>query len=119
MRIFQKMVPFVMPKIPEDANTDLDHPITMQELREPLKKGKRNKSPGPVGICHEIFKQMWDIVKKDLLVIINNMYMEGSVSGAQNHGYIFAYQEQESQQARKNIDPSTSSIQTTNYLLES
>ena len=55
MRSFQKMVSCGIPKIPGDANTELDHPITMEELREAVKKGKRHKSPGPDGICHDFF----------------------------------------------------------------
>ena len=54
-RSFQKMVSCGMPKIPGDANTELDHPIAMEELHEALKKWKRHKSPGPDGICHECF----------------------------------------------------------------
>jgi len=55
-RSFQKLVSCGMLNIPGDANTELDHPITMEELREAVKKGKCHKSPGPDGICHEIFK---------------------------------------------------------------
>ena len=80
--IFQKLASCGMPKIPEDANTEPDHPITREELREAAKEGKRHKSPGPDGICHEFFTQMWDVVKNDLLDVINNMYMEGAASDA-------------------------------------
>ena len=82
MRSFQKMVSWGMSKISGDANTELDKPITMEELLETVKKGKRHKSPGPDGICHEFFKQMWDHVKNDMLDVINFMYMEGVVSEA-------------------------------------
>ena len=87
-RSFQKLVSYGMPKIPEDSNTELDHPITMEEMRETVKKGKRHKSPGPEGICHEFSKQMWDVFKNDMLDVINNMHMEGVVSDAQKHGHI-------------------------------
>ena len=33
-RSFQTMVSYGMPKIPEDANTVLDNPITLEEVRE-------------------------------------------------------------------------------------
>ena len=82
-RSFQTMVSCEMPKIPEDANTVLDNPITLEEVREAVKKGKRHKSPGPDGICHEFFIKKWDIVKDDLTDIINIMHMEGSVSDSQ------------------------------------
>ena len=63
MRSFQKMVSCGMPKIPKEANTALDHPITVEELREAVKKGKSHKSPGPDGICHEFLTKMWDVVR--------------------------------------------------------
>jgi hypothetical protein len=50
---YQTMTSCEKPKIPEDANTLLDNPITLDEVREAVKKGKRRKSPGPDGICHE------------------------------------------------------------------
>ena len=31
---------------------------------------------------------MWDIIKNELLDIINTMYLEGAVSDAQKHGHI-------------------------------
>jgi len=73
---FQRMVSCGMPKIPGDANTELDQPITTEELREAVKKGKRHKSPGPDGIRHQFFKHLWDVVKNVMLDIINIMYME-------------------------------------------
>jgi len=87
-RIFQKLASCVKPRIPGDANTELDHPITMEEFLEAVKKWKRHKSPRPDGICHEFFKQMWDVVKNDTLDIVNNMYMQGAESDAQKYGHI-------------------------------
>ena len=105
MRSFRNTVSCGKPKIPEKANTVLDQPITMEELREAVKKGKSRKSPGPDGICHEFLTKMWDIVKNYTLDIINNMYMEGSVSDAQKHGHVYAYQKKSPQQVRETTDP--------------
>ena len=44
-RSFQKMVSCDMPKIPGDTNTELDQPITMEELRDVVKKGKDTRHP--------------------------------------------------------------------------
>ena len=88
MFILQKMVSCGMPKIPVYANTELDQPITMDELLEAVKKGKQRHSPGQDGICHEFCKQMWDIVKHDMLGTINHTYTEGPVSDAQKYGHI-------------------------------
>jgi len=77
-----------MPQIPRNANTELDHPITIEELRNSVDKGKHHKSPGPDGICHEFNKHMWDFCKNDLLENINNMCMEVSVSNKKKYGHI-------------------------------
>jgi len=60
----------------------------MDELHDAVRKGKRNKAPGPDGICHEFYKKIWDIIKNELLDIINIMYLERRTSDAQKHGYI-------------------------------
>ena len=119
MRSFQKMVSCGMPKIPGDANTELDQPIAMEELRDAVKKGKRQKSPGTDGICHEFFKQMWDAIKNDMLDIINIMYMEESVFDAQKHGHILCRPKEVPPASPENYRPSPSSTLTTSYLLES
>jgi len=60
----------------------------MDELHDTVRKGKRKKDPGSDGICHEFYKKMWDMIKNELLDIINIMYLEGRTSDAQKHGYI-------------------------------
>ena len=77
-----------MPKIPASVNTEVDKTITMEELLVAVKEGKQHKSPGHDGICNEFFKRMWDVVKRDMLEVINHTCMEGSVSDAQKHGSI-------------------------------
>ena len=116
---FQRMVSCGMPKIPGDANTELDQPITTEELREAVKKGKRHKSPGPDGIRHQFFKHLWDVVKNVMLDIINIVYMERSVSDAQKHGHIVCLPKKVAPASPENYSPSPSSTLTTNYLLES
>jgi len=118
-RSFQKLVPYGMPKISEDANTELHHPIIMEELREAVKIGKRHNPHGPDGIRHEFFKQMWDVVKNYMLDIINNMYMEGAMYDAQKHGHIVCLPKKVAPVSPENYSTSPFSIQTTNYLTES
>ena len=76
---YKKMTACGMPKIPAEANTELELPITMEELRTAVNKGKCGKSPGPDGICHEYHKQMWNCCKEDLLDVIN-MFIDGAVT---------------------------------------
>ena len=105
--IFQKLASCGMPKIPEDANTEPDHPITREELREAAKEGKRHKSPGPDGICHEFFTQMWDVVKNDLLDVINNMYMERAASDAKTRPHCVSTKKKVAPVSPENYRPLT------------
>jgi len=102
---FQAMVSRELPKIPEDANPVLDDPITLEEVREAVQKGKRHKSPDPDGICHEFFIKKWDIVKDDLTDMIKYMYMEGSVSDSQKHGHILCLHKQATPMSPENYGP--------------
>jgi hypothetical protein len=85
---FLKMISCRMPQIQREANTELEHPFTIKELRNAVDKAKHRKSPGPEGICHKFYKHIWDCSKNDLLDIVNNMYLDGVVSKEQKHGHI-------------------------------
>jgi hypothetical protein len=60
--------------LPTEAEVDLDTPITMDELRDSVKRCKTNKAPGDDGINQEFFKVMWDTIKYELLEMVNQMY---------------------------------------------
>jgi len=86
--IYKKMTACGMPQISAEANTELEIPITMEELRTAINKGKCRKTTGPDGICHEYYKQMWNCCKEDLLDVINNMFIDGPVTNDKKHGNI-------------------------------
>jgi len=54
---YKNLISCGIPQIPIEAKEDLDLPITMDELHDAVRKGKRNKAPGPDGICHEFYKK--------------------------------------------------------------
>ena len=74
--------------IPLAANIALKEPITMEELFQAIKLGKPNKAPGHDGICLEFIKKTWEVIKYDLLEIMNDMYRDGIISDQQNHGIL-------------------------------
>ena len=63
-------------------------PITLEELHIATTQGKSHKSPGQGRICSEFFKTAWDVVKHDLLQIINLVYIEGKMTARQLQGLI-------------------------------
>ena len=48
---YKKVISCGIPAILREAKEELDLPITMDELHEAVRKGKRNKAPGTDGIC--------------------------------------------------------------------
>jgi hypothetical protein len=60
--------------LPLEANT-IEAPITMDELRHAVMKGKPNKAPGGDGISHNFYKHVWETIKHELLNIVNHMYV--------------------------------------------
>ena len=72
--------------VPSAANIALEEPVTMEELFQAIKLGKPNKAPGRAGICPEFIKKTWEVIKYNLLEIMNDMYRDGIISDQQNHG---------------------------------
>jgi len=69
-------------------NAALKEPIFLEELRHAITQGKAYKVPGHEGICLEFFRTAWDVLKLDLLQIMNRMYMEGTITVRQLQGFI-------------------------------
>jgi hypothetical protein len=64
----------------------LEQPITAEKLYAALKSGRPNKAPGSDGISRELYIQMWDTIREDMLVIMNQMYIHNSMTRRQQHG---------------------------------
>jgi hypothetical protein len=82
------MVSCGLNKISPQANDALEEPITMEELLAAVSNGKANKSPGHDGICNEFFQTAWEVIKHDMLSVMNQMYMDGTMTDTQKHGLI-------------------------------
>jgi len=65
-----------------------DTPITMEELHVAVKQGRKLKALGYDGICHDFFQLAWETTKHDLLDVMNQMFIEGSILDSQKHGII-------------------------------
>jgi exonuclease III len=75
-------------KLSTDAAAALEEPITMEELQTAVRAGKNRKAPGCDGIGHEFYKRLWDIIKHDLLTIIQQMHTEHLITTQQKHGIL-------------------------------
>jgi len=78
----------VIKTLPQDVAKALDTPITLDELRCAVQKGKSNKAPGEDGISQDFFKKMLETITYDLLEIVNQIYIDDMISDNQKHGLI-------------------------------
>jgi hypothetical protein len=74
--------------LPREATLALDAPITTDELQYAVKKEKPNKAPGSDGMSQDFFEFTWDLIKHEMLTIVNQMYAEGKMMNKQKHGMI-------------------------------
>jgi hypothetical protein len=70
--------------LPKNTAGAFDFPITMDELKRAVQKGKPNKAPDWDGISHDFFKIMWESIKNELLEVVNEMYIDGQISAIKN-----------------------------------
>jgi hypothetical protein len=78
----QAMTKAIPNTISTNSHETQDAPITMDELQHSIRKGKLHKSPGADGIGHDFYVKTWDMCKKDLLQLLNTMFLEGKTTEA-------------------------------------
>ena len=66
----------------------LTDPITQEELWKAISKGNPHKAPESDGICLEVYKSAWDVIKTELLQIINHMFASGPIMAQQAQGHV-------------------------------
>ena len=61
------------------AKAELEEPITIDELLlTAVRKGKAHKSSGQDSLYHEFYRMKWEIIKHDMLDVMNHTYKHGS-----------------------------------------
>jgi hypothetical protein len=65
-----------------------EQPITPEEIHAALQKGRRNKAPGSDGIGLEVYTTNWKIIKEEIAEILNQMYLQRSITQLQKEGII-------------------------------
>lgn len=70
------------------ANEDFLRPISEGELTNIIKGFKKDKSPGPDGIPVEFYSHFYDLLKNDLLNMVNATCQSGSINSALSATFI-------------------------------
>uniref|UniRef100_A0A2D4IBW1 Reverse transcriptase domain-containing protein n=1 Tax=Micrurus lemniscatus lemniscatus TaxID=129467 RepID=A0A2D4IBW1_MICLE len=72
----------------EDKREILNKEITLDELRESIKKQKSNKTSGPDGLPSELYKELGEVLEDLLLEICNEVIVEARTPDFWKEAYI-------------------------------
>ena len=74
--------------ITSEMREALTQPISIEELWKAVSQGKHHKARGIDGISLEFYKAEWDVIKTELLQVVNNMFTNGPILARQVQGQI-------------------------------
>lgn len=61
-------------KINVHQNNELDQDVSEEEIRMALFSMQPDKAPGPNGFTAAFFRNHWDIIKKDYVRMVRNIF---------------------------------------------
>jgi hypothetical protein len=67
---------------------DLFVSVTVMELKSILSHFKKDKSPGPDGWTVEFYTHFFDLIKDDLLALVENVRTGGRIAGSLNSTFL-------------------------------
>ena len=91
--------------ISEASKLLLEGPLELYEVKKSLDLMKCNKTPGPDGICIELYKLFWDLIGNDLLDVYENSFEEGELTYSQYLAVITLLYKKGNRQDIKNWRP--------------
>ncbi|KAJ4923075.1 hypothetical protein JOQ06_027811 [Pogonophryne albipinna] len=68
-----------LPQVSEETNSQLEGPLTIQELQTALQGMQGRRAPGIDGLSVEFYKAYWDVLSHDLLDVFNENLASGSM----------------------------------------
>ncbi|KAJ3606743.1 hypothetical protein NHX12_026262 [Muraenolepis orangiensis] len=68
-----------LPQVSEEANSQLEGPLTIQELQTALQGMQGRRAPGIDGLSVEFYRAYWDVLSNDLLDVFNESLASGSM----------------------------------------
>ena len=75
-------------KIDPETARDLDLPLNEKEIETSIYKFKKCKSPGGDGIVAEWYQTFWPLIKREFILVINEILNENSLSLFQCKGVL-------------------------------
>jgi hypothetical protein len=79
----------LIPKlIKEDINNSLTKEVTQHEIKEALDQMNPDKAPGSDGFTARFYQQSWDIIKLDLMKLIQKSQTCSKLGGGRNLAFL-------------------------------
>ena len=66
----------------------LERPFTEMEVKEAVFQCDGNKAPGPDGYSMAVFQSQWEMVKTDIIKVVEEFHGSGIINGITNETYI-------------------------------
>jgi len=74
--------------VSREDNFNLNRPVTEEEVSEVLKEMQNGKSPGSDGFNVDFFKACWNIVKQDILNVVEDSRLNRTILKVLNTSFI-------------------------------
>ncbi len=68
-----------LPNVLEDSKAELERPLSEEELLNALRGMESGKTPGIDGLPVEFYKEFWAVLSEDLLAVLNESLVDGSL----------------------------------------
>ena len=82
---FTKHIPKLVSR---EDNCNLNRSVTEKEVSEVLKEMQNGKAPGPDGFNVDFFKACWNVVKHDMLKVVEDTRRNRTILKALNTSFI-------------------------------
>ena len=82
-KVPDKLLRNVKTKLSKEARTDLDKPITAEEVFKAINKLQSGKSPGLDGFPIEFYKEYWHLIQNLFMAYVNEV-LETGISNSRN-----------------------------------
>eukprot|EP00253_Pinus_taeda_P004077 PITA_04077 len=74
--------------VTREDNFNLNRPVTKEEVSKVIKEMQNGKAPGPDGFNVDFFKACWNIVKQDILNVVEDSRMNRTILKMLNTSFI-------------------------------
>jgi len=71
-RFINQFTQYIPKLVTREDNHNLNRPVSKEEVSEVIKEMQSGKAPGPEGFNVDFFKACWDIVKQDIIEVVED-----------------------------------------------